>query len=97
MFSGRPRINPLPSSTQSTPSLPKPNMPLKKKLHYISKHLLEFTCSDGRQPMLWFMEKPSKKLYPEYCNVIDRPIDMLTIEANIKVFGSHVNCGNFNF
>ncbi|XP_013138008.1 PREDICTED: protein polybromo-1 [Papilio polytes] len=81
---GRPRINPLPSSTQSTPSLPKPNMPLKKKLHYISKHLLEFTCSDGRQPMLWFMEKPSKKLYPEYCNVIDRPIDMLTIEANIK-------------
>lgn len=35
--------------------------------------------------MLLFMEKPSKKLYPEYYNVIERPIDMLTIEANIKV------------
>lgn len=35
--------------------------------------------------MLLFMEKPSKKLYPEYYNIIDRPIDMLTIEANIKV------------
>ncbi|XP_045540013.1 protein polybromo-1 [Papilio machaon] len=82
---GRPRINPLPSSVQSpAPSLPKPNMPLKKKLHYISKHLVEFTCSDGRQPMLLFMEKPSKKLYPEYYNVIERPIDMITIEANIK-------------
>lgn len=46
---------------------------------------MEFTCSDGRQPMLLFMEKPSKKLYPEYYNVIDKPIDMITIEANIKV------------
>lgn len=30
------------------------------------------------------MEKPSKKLYPDYYKVIDHPIDMLTIEANIK-------------
>lgn len=34
--------------------------------------------------MLLFMEKPSKKLYPEYYNVIDKPIDMITIENNIK-------------
>ncbi|XP_047525379.1 protein polybromo-1 isoform X6 [Pieris napi] len=81
---GRPRVNPIVAPSPSpSPSL-KPNMPLKKKLHYISKQLVEFTCSDGRQPMLLFMEKPSKKLYPEYYNVIDRPIDMLTIEANIK-------------
>lgn len=66
---------------------------------------------DGRQPILMFMEKPSKKLYPDYfqvrieislpelclptclhqCHnvflwlqVITDPIDMLTIEANIK-------------
>ncbi|CAG4978753.1 unnamed protein product [Colias eurytheme] len=71
------------SKSLTVPAL-KPNMPLKKKLHYISKQLVEFTCSDGRQPMLLFMEKPSKKLYPEYYNVIDRPIDMLMIEANIK-------------
>lgn len=31
-----------------------------------------------------FMEKPSKKLYPDYYQVIAEPIDMLAIEANIK-------------
>lgn len=34
--------------------------------------------------MLMFMEKPSKKLYPDYYKVIDHPIDMLTIESYIK-------------
>ncbi|XP_072934610.1 protein polybromo-1 [Epargyreus clarus] len=84
---GRPRLNPAPVSSptpSASPTVPKANLPLKKKLHYISKQLVEFTCSDGRQPMLLFMEKPSKKLYPEYYNVIDRPIDMITIENNIK-------------
>ncbi|VVC98667.1 unnamed protein product [Leptidea sinapis] len=80
----RPRVNPLPNTSSPSPLILKPNTPLKKKLHYISKQLMEFTCSDGRQPMLLFMEKPSKKLYPEYYNVIDKPIDMLMIEANIK-------------
>ncbi|KAJ8709729.1 hypothetical protein PYW08_009733 [Mythimna loreyi] len=82
---GRPRLNPVPAIAPSPVSTPnKTNLPLKKKLHYISKQMVEFTCSDGRQPMLLFMEKPSKKLYPEYYNVIDKPIDMITIEANIK-------------
>lgn len=45
--------------------------------------LLDFS-DDGRQPILMFMEKPSKKLYPDYYQVIEHPIDMLTIEANIK-------------
>lgn len=30
------------------------------------------------------MEKPSRKLYPDYYHVIKEPIDLLTIEANIK-------------
>lgn len=30
------------------------------------------------------MEKPSRKLYPDYYQVIKDPIDLLTIEANIK-------------
>ncbi|KAL0860990.1 hypothetical protein ABMA27_009518 [Loxostege sticticalis] len=83
---GRPRLNPIPPSAPSpSPSpVPKPNVPLKKKLHYIAKQMLEYTCPDGRQPMLLFMEKPSKKLYSEYYNVIEKPIDMITIEANIK-------------
>lgn len=38
----------------------------------------------GRRPMLHFLEKPSKKLYPDYYEVIQHPIDMNTIEMNIK-------------
>jgi len=34
--------------------------------------------------MLMFIEKPSKKLYPDYYKVIAEPIDMLTIEEKIK-------------
>lgn len=84
---GRPRNNPLPPNASSPVHSPlmKHNLPLKKKLHAIAKYLLEYTCSDGRQPMLLFMEKPSKKLYPHYYNVIEKPIDMITIESNIKV------------
>ena len=40
--------------------------------------------ADGRLPVAVFMEKPSKKEYPDYYRIISDPIDMLTIEANIK-------------
>lgn len=46
--------------------------------------ILLIQCEDGRQPILLFMEKPSRKLYPDYYHVIKEPIDLLTIEANIK-------------
>ncbi|XP_032671562.1 protein polybromo-1 isoform X2 [Odontomachus brunneus] len=61
----------------------KDNIPLKKRLYALVKCVIEY-CEDGRQPMLMFMEKPSKKLYPDYYQVIAEPIDMLAIEANIK-------------
>ncbi|KAL6428032.1 hypothetical protein ACFW04_008427 [Cataglyphis niger] len=61
----------------------KDNIPLKKRLYTLVKCVIEY-CEDGRQPMLMFMEKPSKKLYPDYYQVIAEPIDMLAIEANIK-------------
>ncbi|XP_075218433.1 protein polybromo isoform X4 [Lycorma delicatula] len=60
------------------------NIPLKRRLYSLCKCLIDYVCEDGRQPMLMFMEKPSKKLYPDYYEVIKNPIDMLTIEANIK-------------
>ncbi|KAK9506268.1 hypothetical protein O3M35_008237 [Rhynocoris fuscipes] len=60
------------------------NIPLKRRLYSLCKCLMNYVCEDGRQPMLMFMEKPSKKLYPDYYEVITKPIDMLTIEANIK-------------
>ncbi|XP_077277344.1 protein polybromo-1-like isoform X1 [Temnothorax americanus] len=62
----------------------KDNIPLKKRLHVLVKCIMEYVCKDGWQPMLMFMEKPSKKLYPDYYQVIAEPIDMLAIEANIK-------------
>ncbi|KAJ9598145.1 hypothetical protein L9F63_026750, partial [Diploptera punctata] len=58
--------------------------PLKKRLQALAKSLIDYVREDGRQPILMFMEKPSKKLYPDYFQVIQDPIDMLTIEANIK-------------
>ena len=39
---------------------------------------------DGRLPILLFMEKPSKKFFPDYYEVIQEPMDMLTIESNIR-------------
>ncbi|XP_066252584.1 protein polybromo-1 isoform X2 [Euwallacea similis] len=63
---------------------PKDIVPMKKRLHSLAKYMLDFTCEGGRQPMLAFMEKPSKKLYAEYYEVIEEPIDFLEIEAKIK-------------
>lgn len=91
---GRPRIHPLastspaPSSTITPASSTKfyrfPNNPsLKKKLLAIHKHLENFTF-DGRQPAEPFLEKPSKKLYPDYYTIIQHPIDMTAILKNIE-------------
>lgn len=90
---GRPRIHPLPSASPApTPTTTAtgtkyyrfPNNPvLKKKLLTIHKFLLDYTI-DNRQPMEPFLEKPSKKLYPDYYQIIQHPIDMNTIEKNIE-------------
>lgn len=85
---GRPRINPL--ATPGTPSIGRfsgpPNAAVKKRMLSIAKCLLEFEADDGddRDVIGPFMEKPSIKLYPLYYEVIKHPIDMQTIEANIR-------------
>ncbi|XP_053671633.1 protein polybromo-1 [Anopheles nili] len=62
-----------------------PTTSLKKKLLSLHEFLVDYTTYDnGHQPMALFMEKPSKKLYPDYYQVIQHPIDMTTIENNIK-------------
>ncbi|KAF5282989.1 hypothetical protein FQA39_LY04860 [Lamprigera yunnana] len=63
---------------------PKDPIPLKKRLHTLAKFMLDYVCEDGRKPMLAFMEKPSKKLYPDYYEVIAEPIDFLEIESKIR-------------
>ncbi|PSN42113.1 hypothetical protein C0J52_02963 [Blattella germanica] len=71
-------------STGATPRGSRQDPPLKKRLQALAKCLIDYVREDGRQPILMFMEKPSKKLYPDYFQVIQEPIDMLMIEANIK-------------
>lgn len=90
---GRPRIHPTASASPApTPTTTSsgtkyyrfPSNPvLKKKLLTIHKFLTDYTV-DGRQPMEPFLEKPSKKLYPDYYQIIQHPIDMNTIEKNIE-------------
>jgi protein polybromo-1 len=91
---GRPRLYPV-GTTPTTVGMASPTtkvrvpnhaLALKKKLLALHKYFLEFTIAD-RKPMQLFLEKPSKKLYPDYYKVINHPIDMTTIEAQIK--GDH--------
>lgn len=76
--------NPLGSTGTPGRGRPKEIVPLKKRLHTIAKYLLDYACEDGRKPLLAFMEKPSKKLYPDYYEVISEPIDFLEIENKIR-------------
>lgn len=57
---------------------------LKKRMRALYKTLVEYTDETGRQLIVLFMEKPSKKFYPDYYEIIASPIDMKTIESNIK-------------
>lgn len=56
---------------------------LKKKLLTLQKFLMDFAIDD-RLPMKYFVEKPTKNLHPDYYEVIQHPIDMSTIESNIR-------------
>ena len=84
---GRPRLNAT-APVKSTPKVAKSESGvdpvLRKRLRALYRSLTDYVCDDGRQPTLVFMEKPSKKLYPDYYRIISEPIDMMTIEANIK-------------
>lgn len=95
---GRPRIHPIvtPGTAAAASGMATPkvsggrsgltianNPALKKKMLGFAKYLIEFV-KDERLVMGAFMEKPCKKEYPTYYEVIDHPIDMVTIEANIR-------------
>jgi len=57
---------------------------LKKRMKILYKCLLDHTDEHGRSLIALFMEKPFKKDYPDYYDIIENPIDMKTIESNIK-------------
>lgn len=63
---------------------------LKRRFKQLFKCLLNYCDEDGRYPIDLFMEKPSRKDYPDYYVVIKEPIDMKTIDAKIK--SDHYSC-----
>ena len=84
---GRPRIHPISTKKggrDSSNGGGSVDSQLRKRLRLLYRCLMDNVEDDGRQPILVFMEKPSKKLYPDYYRVISEPIDMVTIDANIK-------------
>ncbi|CAD6994057.1 unnamed protein product [Ceratitis capitata] len=87
---GRPRINSNSTSVSNTPTSNSPkssripiNAAIKKKILSIQKYLVDFTISN-RRPIELFMEKPPRKIYPDYYDIIQNPIDMNTIDHNIR-------------
>ncbi|CAH1167174.1 unnamed protein product [Phyllotreta striolata] len=82
----RRKPGPKPKYTSPMPRGRPPKDPalVKKRLHMLAKYMLDYTTEDGRKPMLAFIEKPSRKLYPAYYDVIAEPIDFLEIERKIK-------------
>lgn len=88
---GRPRlnanINPNTSGGANSQS-PKANRitinaQIKRKILGIQKYLIDYTVGN-RRPIELFMEKPPRKIYPDYYDIIQNPIDMNTIEHNIR-------------
>ena len=57
---------------------------LKKRLRALYRTLIDYSDEDERYLIDPFMDKPSKKLYPDYYEIIASPIDMKTIDSNIK-------------
>lgn len=76
------------SSTTSSSTVSKPaselDILLRKRFKLLFKTLLNYCDDSGRYPIDLFMEKPSRKDYPDYYVVIKDPIDMKTIDAKIK-------------
>ncbi|XP_064474413.1 protein polybromo-1-like isoform X2 [Ornithodoros turicata] len=63
---------------------PQEDLVLKKRLKALIRSLVNYADDSGRPLISIFMERPSKRDYPDYYEVISNPIDMRTIEENAK-------------
>ena len=61
-----------------------PKEQVRKKLRLLFNSIYYWANSDGIQPIGVFLEKPSRKDYPDYYDIISEPIDMNMIDARIK-------------
>ncbi|XP_033100393.1 protein polybromo-1-like isoform X2 [Anneissia japonica] len=57
---------------------------MKQRMLQICDKLAKYQNELGRFPIELFVEKPSKKLYPDYYQVITEPIDLTTIRNDIE-------------
>ena len=57
---------------------------MKKRMKVLYRTLLDYKNAEGEFLIDPFMEKPSRKLYPDYYDVIGKPMDMKTIDNKIK-------------
>ncbi|XP_077556575.1 protein polybromo isoform X3 [Haemaphysalis longicornis] len=73
-----------PGPTRGRPSSALSDTALKKRLKILVRTLLNYTDEMGRPLISIFMEKPLRKDYPDYYEVIANPIDMKTIDENVK-------------
>lgn len=77
------RRGPKKGSPRGRPPLSTPGE-LKKRLKLLIRSLLNHTDEMGRPLISIFMEKPLRKDYPDYYEIISNPIDMRTIDENVK-------------
>ena len=73
------------SSKLLTPKSPKEAMRKRMKMMYNS--VLKYKSKEGIEIIGMFMEKPSRREYPDYYEVIANPIDMTTIDERIRMGG----------
>ncbi|XP_064120961.1 protein polybromo-1-like isoform X6 [Macrobrachium nipponense] len=62
------------------------NRPLtfRRRARILFKTLMDYMTEDGRQPIVAFIEKPDKRNYPDYYEVIKQPIDLERILQKLK-------------
>ena len=65
-----------------TPKSPKEAM--KKRMKMMYNAVLKYQTKDGIELIGMFMEKPSRREYPDYYEVIANPIDMTMIDERIR-------------
>ena len=69
------------TSSSSSPKDPREH--LRKRLKSLYNSILTYTNQDNIQPIGVFMDKPDRKSYPDYYDIITEPIDMKMINDRI--------------
>mmetsp|Transcript_14910 Transcript_14910/g.22432 ORF Transcript_14910/g.22432 Transcript_14910/m.22432 type:complete len:1326 (+) Transcript_14910:95-4072(+) len=67
---------------------------LSKKLQKILNDVSKIKTADGFKRFHLFIDKPDKKLYPDYYQIIETPIAIKTIQSYLKK-GSYLTLGDF--